>query len=192
MASEDYDAPSHDDGINVVNKPTANAFYHLTMPYAFGTGHLTKHVQIAAAKELARESGDDHVYVTAMHQTHTALVIPPHDRMEWTSRGQFVKATPAQPLFSHIAISARRTVWYGQCLLLFHFKDSAGVAHERAFVRYYDEDDEVCPATGCKRLSPTLGRDAFSVIELDSILSLAHIVRSCTDPRFFLVNRFIF
>ncbi|CAI5957137.1 unnamed protein product [Closterium sp. NIES-64] len=26
---------------------------------------------------------------------HTALAIPPHDKMEWTSRGQFVKASPS-------------------------------------------------------------------------------------------------
>ncbi|CAI5498917.1 unnamed protein product [Closterium sp. Naga37s-1] len=199
---------------------------------------VQKHVQLAAAKELARESGGDAVYVTAMHQAtegqrrvltrtsrrllvgdttdrcyseylsqlghvalaalpgalraarvttrtlyaHTALAIPPHNRMEWTSRGQFVKATPAQPLFSHIAIAARRNVWYGQCLILFHFMDSAGMAHERAFVRYYDEEERCCPATGCKRLSPTVGENAFSVIELDSILSLAHIVRDSHVP----------
>ncbi|GJP36647.1 hypothetical protein CLOM_g617 [Closterium sp. NIES-68] len=61
-----------------------------------------------------------------------------------------------------------------------------------AFIQYYTEAQKPCPITRCKRLTPTLGIDNYAVVDVDSILSLAHVVPCCTDPKYRLVNRFLF
>ncbi|CAI5971081.1 unnamed protein product [Closterium sp. NIES-64] len=113
---------------------------------------------------------------------HTALAIPPHDKMEWTSRGQFVKASPAQQNFSSIAINpaGKGSLWYGRRLVLSHY-NKGGELRRGAYVEYYTEDKRQCPLTGCKRLLPTEGVDNYAVIDVDCILSLVHIVPSCED-----------
>ncbi|CAI5482689.1 unnamed protein product [Closterium sp. Yama58-4] len=112
-------------------------------------------------------------------QVHTALAIPPHDKMEWTSRGQFVKASPGEKNFSSVAInpSGKGSPWYGRCLVLFHYNKDGELRHG-AYVEYYTEDKRLCPSTGCKRLLPTEGIDDYAVIDVDCILSLVHIVPS--------------
>ncbi|CAI7843210.1 unnamed protein product, partial [Closterium sp. NIES-54] len=123
---------------------------------------------------------------------HMALAIPPHDKMEWTSRGQFVKASPAQKNFSSIAINpaGKGSPWYGRCLVLFHY-NKGGELRRGAYVDYYTEDKRQCPSTGCKRLLPTEGDDNYAVIDVDCILSLVHIVPSCEDDEVSLLNRFV-
>ncbi|GJP62022.1 hypothetical protein CLOP_g16584 [Closterium sp. NIES-67] len=123
------------------------------------------------------------------------MAIPPHDRMEWTAKGQFVKATPHEWLFSDVSIKPADGVgppWYGRALVLFHYLDDAGVEGRAAYIQYYTEHPRPCPDTGCKRLSPTTGIDNYAVIDMDCILSLAHVVPSCTEPEYRLVNRFLF
>ncbi|CAI5946730.1 unnamed protein product [Closterium sp. NIES-64] len=125
-------------------------------------------------------------------QVHTALAIPPHDKMEWTSRGQFVKASPGEKNFSSVAINpaGKGSPWYGRCLVLFHYSRD-GELRRGAYVEYYTEDKRLCPSTGCKRLLPTEGEDNFAVIDVDCILSLVHIVPSCEDDEVSLLNRFV-
>ncbi|CAI5963648.1 unnamed protein product [Closterium sp. NIES-64] len=115
-------------------------------------------------------------------QVHTALAIPPHDKMEWTSRGQFVKASPGEKIFSSVAINpaGKGSPWYGCCLVLFHYNKD-GELRRGAYVEYYTEDKRLCPSTGCKHLLPIEGEDDFAVIDVDCILSLVHIVPSCED-----------
>ncbi|GJP46162.1 hypothetical protein CLOM_g5480 [Closterium sp. NIES-68] len=122
------------------------------------------------------------------------MAIPPHDSMEWTSKGQFVKASPHERLFSDVSIRPGGGVgepWYGRVLVLFHYQDGE-VEKRGAFIQYYTEAQKPCPITGCKRLTPTLGIDNYAVVDVDSILSLAHVVPCCTDPKYRLVNRFLF
>ncbi|CAI7802361.1 unnamed protein product [Closterium sp. NIES-54] len=129
---------------------------------------------------------------TQVLQVHTALAIPPHDKIEWTSRGQFVKASPAQKNFSSIAINpaGKGSLWYGRCLVLFHY-NKGGELRRGAYVEYYTEDKRQCLSTGCKRLLPTEGDDNYAVIDVDCILSLVHIVPSCEDDEVSLLNRFV-
>ncbi|GJP45561.1 hypothetical protein CLOM_g4941 [Closterium sp. NIES-68] len=74
---------------------------------------------------------------------HTALAIPPHDRMEWTAKGQFVKASPSQRNFSDVAINpaGKGANWYGRCLVLFHY-DKDGATKQAAYIEYYTEDKQ--------------------------------------------------
>ncbi|CAI5469981.1 unnamed protein product [Closterium sp. Yama58-4] len=126
-------------------------------------------------------------------QVHTALAIPPHDRMDRGDKGQIIKASPSEQKFSHVQIEGEGDqVWYGRCLMLFHFTDATQQVVRRALVKYYTELESVCPVTGCRRLQLTTGRDDYAVLEVDSILGLAHIVPSFTQPEIYLVNRFLF
>ncbi|CAI5492686.1 unnamed protein product [Closterium sp. Naga37s-1] len=125
-------------------------------------------------------------------QVHTALAIPPHDRLLGRGPGHMVKAAPGEGKFSYVAIDGGEGEWYARCLMLFHFMDDEAALHRRAVVRYFDEHPTPCPVTGCVRLLPTEGEDEYAVVEVESILSLAHIVPCFTEPRFSLVNRFLF
>ncbi|CAI5476576.1 unnamed protein product [Closterium sp. Yama58-4] len=126
-------------------------------------------------------------------QVHTALAIPPHDCMDRGDKGQIIKASPSEQKFSHVQIEGEGDqVWYGRCLMLFHFTDATQQVVRRALVKYYTELESVCPVTGCRRLRLTTGRDDYAVLEVDSILGLAHIVPSFTQPEIYLVNRFLF
>ncbi|GJP85438.1 hypothetical protein CLOP_g15544 [Closterium sp. NIES-67] len=80
---------------------------------------------------------------TQVLQVHTALAIPPHDRMEWTAKGQFVKASPSQRNFSDVAINpaGKGANWYGRCLVLFHY-DKDGATKQAAYIEYYTEDKQ--------------------------------------------------
>ncbi|CAI5476790.1 unnamed protein product [Closterium sp. Yama58-4] len=125
-------------------------------------------------------------------QVHTALAIPPHDRMRGRgSPGHMVKASPGEGKFNYVAISGGGAEWFARCLMLFHCKDGEGQIHRRAVVKYFTEHPTKCPLTGCIRLVPTVGEDEYAVIELESILSLAHIVPCFSERRFSLVNRFL-
>ncbi|CAI5959865.1 unnamed protein product [Closterium sp. NIES-64] len=143
---------------------------------------------MARAVEVMRAVGIDADTV----QVHTALAIPPHDRMERGVLGHVIKASPAEQKFSHVQIEGQGGVWYGRCLMLFHFTDASQQVIRRALVKYYTELDTPCPITGCRRLRLTTGRDDYAVLEVDSILGLAHIVSSFTQPDISLVNRFLF
>ncbi|GJP47887.1 hypothetical protein CLOM_g7061 [Closterium sp. NIES-68] len=125
-------------------------------------------------------------------QVHTSLTIPPHDRMEWSARRQFIKASPKQKWFSHIRIDAAGTEWWGRALVLFKALHERGHEVQRAFIQYYSAARGPCPDTGCTRLLPTSGRDAVGVIDVDSFLACAHIVPSFTARPYRLVNRFLF
>ncbi|CAI5501826.1 unnamed protein product [Closterium sp. Naga37s-1] len=125
-------------------------------------------------------------------QVHTALAIPPHDRLQGRGPGHMVKAAPGEGKFSYVAIDGGEGEWYARCLMLFHFMDDEAALHRRAVVRYFDEHPAPCTVTGCVRLLPTEGEDEYAVVEVESILSLAHIVPCFTEPRFSLVNRFQF
>ncbi|CAI5529975.1 unnamed protein product [Closterium sp. Naga37s-1] len=103
-----------------------------------------------------------------------------------------VKAAPGEGKFSYVSIDGGEGEWYARCLMLFHFMDDEAQIHRRAVVRYFDEHPTPCPVTGCVRLLPTEGEDEYAVVEVESILSLAHIVPCFTEPRFSLVNRFLF
>ncbi|CAI5470300.1 unnamed protein product [Closterium sp. Yama58-4] len=138
-------------------------------------------------RELARSQ----ITVTRL-QVHIAMAIPPHDRMDRGDHGQLVKAAPEERKFSHIRIEGGGAVWFGRVLVLFQFTGPDGNRIQRAFIKYYDEVEPRCAVTGCQRLLPTSGVDEYAVIELESILCLAHIVPSFVDPQFFLVNRFLF
>ncbi|CAI5980171.1 unnamed protein product [Closterium sp. NIES-64] len=130
--------------------------------------------------------------VVSTLQVHTAVAIPPHTQMDTRDHGQLVKAAPDERKFSNIRIQGGGAEWYGKLLILFQFTGPDGAKVQRAFVKYYDEVSPPCPVTGCLRLVPTTGEDDYSVIEVDSILALAHIVPSFTDDDMFLVNRFLF
>ncbi|CAI6006150.1 unnamed protein product [Closterium sp. NIES-65] len=123
---------------------------------------------------------------------HTALVIPPHDRLLSRGPGHMVKAAPGEGKFSYVSIDGGEGDWYARCLVFFHFMDDEAQIHRRAVVRYFDEHPTPCPVTGCVRLLPTEGEDEYAVVEVESILSLAHIVPCFTEARFSLVNRFLF
>ncbi|CAI5984932.1 unnamed protein product [Closterium sp. NIES-65] len=123
---------------------------------------------------------------------HTALAIPPHDRLLGRGPGHMVKAAPGEGKFSYVSIDGGGGEWYARCLMLFHFMDVEAQIHRRAVVRYFDEHPTPCPVTGCVRLLPTEGEDEYAVVEVESILSLAHIVPCFTESRFSLVNRFLF
>ncbi|CAI5973884.1 unnamed protein product [Closterium sp. NIES-64] len=125
-------------------------------------------------------------------QVHSAVAIPPHTRMDTRDHGQLVKAAPDERKFSNIRIQAGGAEWYGKLLILFQFTGPDGAKVQWAFVKYYDEVSPPCPVTGCLRLVPTTGEDEYSVIEVDSILALAHIVPSFTHDDMLLVNRFLF
>ncbi|CAI5499265.1 unnamed protein product [Closterium sp. Naga37s-1] len=125
-------------------------------------------------------------------QVHTAVAIPPHTRMDTRDHGQLVKAAPDEHKFSHIRIQGGGAEWYSKLLILFQFTGPNGARVQRAFVKYYDEVSPPCPVTGCLRLVPTTGDDECSVIEVDCILALAHIVPSFTHSNILLVNRFLF
>ncbi|GJP69628.1 hypothetical protein CLOP_g618 [Closterium sp. NIES-67] len=129
---------------------------------------------------------------TQVLQVHTALAIPPHDRMEWTAKGQFVKASPSQRNFSDVAINpaGKGANWYGRCLVLFHY-DKDGATKQAAYIEYYTEDRQVCHVTGCRRLLPTRGVDNYAIMDADCILSLVHVVPCCKDPDVRLLNRFV-
>ncbi|CAI5495075.1 unnamed protein product [Closterium sp. Naga37s-1] len=148
---------------------------------------LGEEVMLKFSRELARSR----ITVTRLH-VHTALAIPPHDRMDRGDHGQLVKAAPDERKFSHIRIQGGGAVWFGRVLVLFHFTGPDGDLIQRAFIKYYDEVEPPCPVTGCKRLLPTTGVDEYAVIELESILRLAHIVPSFVDSQYLLVNRFLF
>ncbi|CAI5941673.1 unnamed protein product [Closterium sp. NIES-64] len=123
---------------------------------------------------------------------HTALAIPPHDRLLGRGPGHMVKAAPGEGKFSYVSIDGGGGEWYARCLMLFHFMDDEAQIHRRAVVRYFDEHPTPCPVTGCVRLLPTEGEDEYAVVEVESILFLAHIVPCFTETRFSLVNRFLF
>ncbi|CAI5974096.1 unnamed protein product [Closterium sp. NIES-64] len=123
---------------------------------------------------------------------HTALAIPPHDRLLGRGPGHMVKAAPGEGKFSYVSIDGGGGEWYARCLMLFHFMDVEAQIHRRAVVRYFDEHPTPCPVTGCVRLLPTEGEDEYAVVEVESILSLAHIVPCFTESRFSLVKRFLF
>ncbi|CAI5499167.1 unnamed protein product [Closterium sp. Naga37s-1] len=106
--------------------------------------------------------------------------------------GHMVKAAPGEGKFSYVSIDGAEGEWYARCLMLFHFMDDEAQIHRRAVVRYFDEHPTPCPVTGCMRLLPTEGEDEYVVVEVESILSLAHIVPCFTEARFSLVNRFLF
>ncbi|CAI5477563.1 unnamed protein product [Closterium sp. Yama58-4] len=125
-------------------------------------------------------------------RVHTAMAIPPHDRLLGRGPGHMVKAAPGEGKFSYVSIAGGEGEWYARCIMLFHFIDGEAQIHRRAVVRYFDEHPTPCPVTGCARLLPTVGEDEYAVVEVDSILSLAHIVPCSTEPRFSLVNRFLF
>ncbi|CAI5970978.1 unnamed protein product [Closterium sp. NIES-64] len=125
-------------------------------------------------------------------EVHSAVAIPPHTRMDTRDHGQLVKAAPDERKFSNIRIQGGGAEWYGKLLILFQFTGPDGAKVQRAFVKYYDEVSPPCPVTGCLRLVPTTGEDEYSVIEVDSILALAHIVPSFTHDDMLLVNRFLF
>ncbi|CAI5985499.1 unnamed protein product [Closterium sp. NIES-64] len=108
------------------------------------------------------------------------------------TRLHLVKAAPDERKFSHIRIQGGGAVWFGRVLVLFQFTGPDGDLIQRAFIKYYNEVEPSCPVTGCKRLLPTSDADEYAVIELESILCLAHIVPSFVDPQYFLVNRFLF
>ncbi|CAI5460910.1 unnamed protein product [Closterium sp. Yama58-4] len=143
---------------------------------------------MARAVEVMRAVGIDGDTV----QVHSALAIPPHNRMERGNKGQVIKASPGEQKFSHVQIEGQGGVWYGRCLMLFHFTDASQHVVRRAIVKYYTELDTPCLVTGCRRLRLTMGRDDYVVLEVDSILGLAHIVPSFTEPDISLVNRFLF
>ncbi|CAI5517969.1 unnamed protein product [Closterium sp. Naga37s-1] len=134
---------------------------------------LGEEVMLKFSRELARSR------ITV----HTALAIPPHDRMDRGDHGQLVKAAPDERKFSHIRIQGGGAVWFGRVLVLFQFTGPDGDLIQRAFIKYYNEVEPPCPVTGCKRLLPTSGADEYAVIELESILCLAHIVPSFVDPQ---------
>ncbi|CAI5998671.1 unnamed protein product [Closterium sp. NIES-65] len=125
-------------------------------------------------------------------EVHSAVAIPPHTRMDTRDHGQLVKAAPDERKFSNIRIQGGGAESYGKLLILFQFTGPDGAKVQRAFVKYYDEVSPPCPVTGCLRLVPTTGEDEYSVIEVDSILALAHIVPSFTHDDMLLVNRFLF
>ncbi|CAI5987320.1 unnamed protein product [Closterium sp. NIES-64] len=107
-------------------------------------------------------------------------------------QGHMVKAAPGEGKFSYVSIDGGGGEWYARRLMLFHFMDDEAQIHRRAVVRYFDEHPTPCPVTGCVRLLPTEGDDEYVVVEVESILSLAHIVPCFTETRFSLVNRFLF
>ncbi|CAI5473577.1 unnamed protein product [Closterium sp. Yama58-4] len=125
-------------------------------------------------------------------RVHTAMAIPPHDRLLGRGPGHMVKAAPGEGKFSYVSIAGGEGEWYARCIMLFHFIDGEAQIHRRAVVWYFDEHPTPCPVTGCARLLPTVGEDEYAVVEVDNILSLAHIVPCFTEPRFSLVNRFLF
>ncbi|GJP45560.1 hypothetical protein CLOM_g4940 [Closterium sp. NIES-68] len=130
--------------------------------------------------------------VLAMHELEERLRLAKIKTR--TIFGQFVKASPHERLFSDVSIRPGGGVgepWYGRVLVLFHYQDGE-VEKRGAFIQYYTEAQKPCPITGCKRLTPTLGIDNYAVVDVDSILSLAHVVPCCTDPKYRLVNRFLF
>ncbi|CAI5530125.1 unnamed protein product [Closterium sp. Naga37s-1] len=98
-------------------------------------------------------------------QVHTALAIPPHDRLLGRGPAHMVKAAPGEGKFSYVAIDGGEGVWYARCLMLFHFMDDEAQIHRRAVVRYFDEHPTPCPVTGCVRLLPTEGEDEYAVVE---------------------------
>ncbi|CAI5486309.1 unnamed protein product, partial [Closterium sp. Naga37s-1] len=94
---------------------------------------------MARAVEVMRAVGIDADTV----QVHTALAIPPHDRMERGVLGHVIKASPAEQKFSHVQIEGQGGVWYGRCLMLFHFTDASQQVVRRALVKYYTELDSI-------------------------------------------------
>ncbi|CAI6008996.1 unnamed protein product [Closterium sp. NIES-65] len=129
---------------------------------------------------------------TYFRTTHTALAIPSHDRMDRGSVGQVVKASPKENKFSHIRIAGGRADWFARCLVLFHYTDESQQIQRRAFVRYFTEQPFSCSHTGCRMLLPMVGKDAFAILDVDSILCLSHIVPCFSQPGYYLVNRFLF
>ncbi|CAI5962733.1 unnamed protein product, partial [Closterium sp. NIES-64] len=94
---------------------------------------------MARAVEVMRAVGIDADTV----QVHTALAIPPHNRMERGVLGHVIKASSAEQKFSHVQIEGQGGVWYGRCLMLFHFTDASQQVVRRALVKYYTELDTV-------------------------------------------------
>ncbi|CAI5977741.1 unnamed protein product [Closterium sp. NIES-65] len=138
------------------------------------TGHGIPGVQGGQQCLVAAFEGDPHVIPGAVHVGH------------------MVKAAPGEGKFSYVSIDGGGGEWYARCLMLFHFMDDEAQIHRRAVVRYFDEHPTPCPVTGCVRHLPTEGEDEYAVVEVESILSLAHIVPCFTETRFSLVNRFLF
>ncbi|CAI5459735.1 unnamed protein product [Closterium sp. Yama58-4] len=139
----------------------------------------------------------DNVKLGDQIQVRKGMAIPgDEDFTKYSSVTHYVRACPLfmkRPWYSDVAIlgkervtstdgtsSSKDVIWYARLLMIFVAEPEDPEAEladqrERAFVRYYNVSDEVHPSH-CPVLLWEEPGNEYQVVEIDSILRVAHVV----------------
>ncbi|CAI5961003.1 unnamed protein product [Closterium sp. NIES-65] len=113
---------------------------------------------------------------------HTAMAIPRTKGGALVSKGTFNKASPKEKRFTDFAVkSGKKEEWYAKALCIFKVATAEGDRKGFVYVRWYERAG-ICPLTTCVQLTPSRKDTRHAVIEVESILRVAHICRSFSNP----------